>query len=73
MTSSDRPLLLQVSSALAGALLLSGCDFVQPSANPCELADGPISANVLLHNSLSQNYEACLAEIRYSLLKQMGE
>lgn len=47
------------------ALMLSAC--AQPSADPCASANAPVSFSMLLGNSLSGNYGACVDTMREEL------
>ena len=57
-----RPVLNAVPLA---ALLLSAC--AQPSADPCAAANAPVSFGMLLSNSTSGNYGACIDTMREDL------
>jgi len=56
--------LLKVQAVFCSALLLAGCATVELPAHPCDAADRPVSLEVLLQNSMSGAYEACLSHTR---------
>lgn len=64
--------LFEMNVLLCSALLLAGCASVKMSSNPCEMAERPISLNVLVQNSMSGVYEACLSQTRLEASKALG-
>lgn len=54
------------------ALILVGCASLELPSNPCDAADRPVSLNVLLQNSMTGAYEACLSQTRSEAFEALG-
>jgi hypothetical protein len=53
---------------IAGSVLLNACSVSNGRQNPCELANRGASFSILLENSMSNAYNACLEEKRSNIV-----